>query len=128
MTARIEIKGMDKLLRKVKDLEKMDGIKAAIKLAGEHIENIMKTYPPERLDSTYRRTGSLRKQWTKKIRDKGFTIVVGNAIEYGPFVQSQQDQAWMHKGFWHTDEQVVKQEEGRVKEMLADAINKIINS
>jgi hypothetical protein len=88
----------------------------------------MKTYPPERLNSTYRRTGSLRKEWTTQTRDQGFTVVVGNDIEYGPFVQSQQDQAWMHKGFWQTDQQVLDKEEDNITEMVSDAIAKIINS
>ena len=128
MTARIEIKGMDKLLKKVGDLEKMDGIKAVIKLAGETIENEMKMYPPERFGSTYTRTGSLRKQWNTQTRDKGFTVIVGNAIKYGPFVQSHAEQAWMHKGFWHTDKSVLDKNEKQITESVAKEIQKIINS
>ena len=128
MTARIEIKGLDKLIRKIDTLEKMDAVKGALRLAGKEIEKRMKKYPPEKPESTYQRTKLLGQSWTTQTRDKGFTVIVGNNVEYGPFVQSQKDQAWMHKDFWHTDEQVVEEDGDKVKAMLADAINKIINS
>jgi len=128
MTARIEIKGLDKLVKKIDTLEKMESVKGAIKLGGSEIMKRMMTYPPQRQESTYVRTGALKHRWTIQTRDRGFTVIVGNNISYGRFVQSHEDQAWMHKDYWHTDKQVVEEDGGKVIKMVEGAINKIVNS
>lgn len=74
------------------------------------IEAAMKVYPAQRSGSTYRRTGTLGRRWTtRRISAPGMVgREVGNNTEYAPFVQSSELQAYMHRGVWQTDEEVIE--------------------
>lgn len=74
------------------------------------IEAAMKVYPSQRSGSTYRRTGTLGRRWTtRRISAPGMAgREVGNNTEYAPFVQSSELQAYMHRGVWQTDEEVIE--------------------
>ena len=64
-----------------------------------------------------------------QIRNRGFTVAIGTNVSYARFVQSQDDQSMMMKVIdWQTDQKVLDKNKDEVKEYLADAINKIINS
>lgn len=75
-------------------------------------------YPPQRSGSSYIRTLDLGRFWTSAQYEihastGGITGVIGNAVRsrktgraYGPYVQSEEDQAYMHRGRWQTDEMV----------------------
>ena len=76
-------------------------------------------YPPAPSGSSYRRTGNLGRAWTSaqyevSANTGGITGVIGNAVRdrrgraYGPYVQSEEEQAWMHRGRWATDEMVAE--------------------
>lgn len=77
-------------------------------------------YPPKPPRSTYDRTLDLGRFWTSaqyeiSTNTGGITGVIGNAVRsrktgraYGPYVQSAEDQAWMHRGRWATDEMVAE--------------------
>lgn len=76
-------------------------------------------YPPAPSGSSYRRTGNLGRAWTSaqyevSVNTGGITGVIGNAVRdrrgraYGPYVQSEEEQAWMHRGRWATDEMVAE--------------------
>lgn len=76
-------------------------------------------YPPAPSGSSYRRTGNLGRAWTSAQYEihastGGITGVIGNAVRdrrgraYGPYVQSEEEQAWMHRGRWATDEMVAE--------------------
>ncbi len=76
------------------------------------VEGGMKVYPPAPPASTYVRTGTLGRRWTTKpIREAGAVgREVGNNTDYGPFVQSDELQATVHRGRWQTDAQVLRRE------------------
>lgn len=75
-------------------------------------------YPAQRSGTTYIRTLDLGRAWTSaqyevSANTGGITGVIGNAVRsrktgraYGPYVQSEEEQAWMHRGRWATDETV----------------------
>lgn len=92
----------------------------------------MATYPPTRPGQRYIRgrgptnrqgrviaqtSQNLGKRWTSEINESGSGIEgqIGNNTSYGPFVQSAEDQAWMHAGRWQTDEEVAHQNEGDIR-------------
>ena len=150
MTARIEIKGLDKLVKKINKLEQMDAVKAALKQSATILAGKMAEYPsqtaanqppvPYYIRGRGTQTGSgnlgnsedLGQKWRgakPQIRDRGFTVAIGTNVSYAPFVQSQDRQArWMKTIGWQTDQRVLDENKDEVKEYLADAINKIINS
>lgn len=77
------------------------------------------TYPPAPSSSSYRRTGNLGRFWTSaqyeiSANTGGITGVIGNAVRdrrgraYGPYVQSAEEQANVHRGRWATDEMVAE--------------------
>lgn len=75
------------------------------------VEAAMKKYPPQR-PTRYRRTGTLGRRWTtRRLSAPGMVgREIGNNTEYAPFVQSAELQAYMHRGYWQTDEDVIRQE------------------
>ena len=150
MTARIQIKGLDELIKKVNTLEKMDAVKAALKQAATHLAGEMAEYPPQTAanqppvpfyvrgrgtQTATRNLGNsedLGQKWraaNPKIRDGGMTVVIGTNVSYAPYVQSDEFQArWMKQIGWQTDKTVLEDNEDEVTEYLSDAIAKIINS
>lgn len=76
------------------------------------VEAGMKKYPPARPESTYRRTGTLGRRWTTRQISAPDMVgrEIGNNTAYAPFVQAAELQAYMHRGYWQTDEDVMRQE------------------
>lgn len=150
MTARIEIKGLDKLVKKINKLEQMDTVKAALKNAAIFLAGEMAEYPsqtaanqppvPYYIRGRGTQTGSrnlgnsedLGQKWQgakPRVSNKGFTVVIGTNVSYAPYVQSDEFQArWMKDIGWQTDKTVLEENEDEVTEYLSDAIAKIINS
>lgn len=65
----------------------------------------LQTYPPQRTGSTYRRTNTLRRSWSRRIYRDGSGIVgevgsSGNTAPYNRYVQDQTQQASIHRGRW----------------------------
>ena len=63
------------------------------------------TYPPQRAGSTYKRTNTLRRSWSRRIRQEGSELVgevgsSGNTAPYNRYVQDQTQQASIHRGRW----------------------------
>ncbi len=87
------------------------------------VEDAMKTYPMQR-PTTYVRTGRLGRSWTTRpIREPGAVgRQVGNATDYAPWVQSQKLQAWMHRDWWQTDEEVIADNRATIVQVVNDAL------
>ena len=87
------------------------------------VEGAMEVYPLQR-PTTYVRTGRLGRSWTTRpIREPGaIGRQVGNATEHGPWVQSQKLQAWMHRDWWQTDEEVITNNRTVIVQVVNDAL------
>lgn len=70
---------------------------------------------------------NLGKRWTSEINETGNGLEgqIGNNTTYGPFVQSSEQQAWMHAGRWQTDEEVARQNEAAIRGDFLNAINSL---
>lgn len=105
----------------------------------------MAHYPPMRPDQRYvrgkgptnkagkvvRRTSQqLGKRWTKRIRVGGGEIrgELGNNVSYGPYVQDDEIQAWMHRGRWQTNQSVAEESAGEIQGFFTDAIQAFVAS
>lgn len=109
--AEITIQGLDALYRKIDSMERIQDVLTPPMQRGVYrLQRDMAMYPPPPTGSTYVRTGTLGRRWTTKIDRNGGGLVgtVGNSTSYGPFVQSKQFQARVHRGRWQTDVDVAE--------------------
>lgn len=99
----------------------IQSVRPVFETAGRRAELWLKEYPPDR---GYRRTGTLGRRWQKRTTFSSSEIRVNlyNMTEYGPYVQSKTSQARVHRGFWQTDEDVLKRVEGPLIEELSGAL------
>ena len=108
MTVRITIKGIGPLTAKLGSAERAAAhVRPVMERSLARIRKPLKVYPPQR-PTSYIRTMRLGRSWTSRVEKGGLRGVVGNNTKYGPYVQSAEKQAWMHKGHWQTDEDVVE--------------------
>lgn len=73
----------------------------------------------------YKRTGTLKKGWTSRVRQISSSTVqgvVGNRVIYAPWVQSQQFQAGIHRGVWQTDASVMAARRAAIVTMFRRAL------
>lgn len=89
------------------------------------IEAALKAYPAQRSGSSYRRTGTLGRRWTTRPIREADTVgrEVGNNTVYAPFVQSDEMQAYMHRGVWRTDADVLRREAPAIVRDVEDALS-----
>lgn len=126
--ASIEIKGVNQLIRKLGEATAANALRPPMERSVMRLQRDMADYPPQRPGSAYVRTGTLGRRWTKEVTQSGGGLVgkVGNNTAYGPFVQSQQFQADVHRNRWQTDEQVVKRNEAAIVQDFRRAIEKAL--
>lgn len=125
----IKIEGIEKLMNKLKDLEKVyDIIEPPMERSVMILQNALAKYPAQRPGSTYRRTGTLGRSWTTRVNREGGRLVgrVGTNVIYAPFVQSQTFQRPVNRSRWQTDVQVVNDQRGHVIKQFQDAIAKAL--
>lgn len=120
----VEIRGTDASIAKLGKAGATSVLRPPMQRAVLRIQRDMQEYPPQRPGSRYvrgrgmanaagvvehRTSQQLGKRWTTKVFQDGayLTGKVGNNVTYGPFVQSRQFQARIHRGRWQTDAQVV---------------------
>ena len=84
----------------------------------------LQTYPPQRTGSSYVRTGTLRRSWSRDIQGDGLAMrgIVGsneNMAPYNRYVQDADRQAAIHQGRWtNTVQDVVSRNERTIQEMF----------
>lgn len=84
----------------------------------------LQTYPSQRTGSTYKRTGTLRRSWSREIQGDGFALrgIVGsneNMAPYNRVVQDADMQAEIHRGRWtNTAQNVVERNQGAIQDMF----------
>ena len=84
----------------------------------------LQTYPAQRTGSTYKRTGTLPRSWSREIDGNGLTMrgIVGsneNMAPYNRYVQDADRQAAIHQGRWtNTVQDVVSRNERTIQDMF----------
>lgn len=84
----------------------------------------LQTYPPQRTGSSYVRTGTLRRSWSRDIDGQGLAMrgIVGsneNMAPYNRLVQDADRQAPIHHGLWtNTAQNVVSRNETAIQDMF----------
>ena len=99
-------------------------MRGAMTDATVYLLNQMRTYPPQRAGSAYKRTNMLKGSWSRRIEGSGadLTGVVssnGDAAPYNRLVQDREQQARVHRGRWtNTAQDVAERSIGAVNSMF----------
>lgn len=86
----------------------------------------LRTYPPQRAGSSYVRTKTLDRSWSRQFSGSGLdrSVVVGSNENIAPYnreVQDAERQAKVHKGRWrNTVQEVTRRNERNVSNMLEE--------
>ena len=112
----------DGLLNKAK---KMEGVKTGIKAASVHLVTKLREYPPQPSGVKYKRTGDLKRFWTHKISNQGFTSQIGNKIPYVTDVQIEPKLRYF-KRVWgkHSVKYVATKQYQRILDIVRNEIRK----
>jgi hypothetical protein len=146
--AKVTVRGVDEVLRKLEKVGKAGAFKRPMTKAVAHLHDKIAEYPPsstanssangyswyERGFGTRTRTGrawptseTLGRRWTHEVSGDGKKGVVGNNASYGPFVQSAERQASFHaRRGWLTDEKVAEDEADKVVKFFDDEIEDLL--
>lgn len=155
--ATLRIEGMEALLKKIDNLQKLNMVAGALLAGGAHLKSAMQVYPPQvrltrksvygrsfqsdrqrkwffaalregKLQIPYRRTRNLANRWTVTDSNNGLTVEVGNNTAYGPMMQAQAAQGRYAKASgWQTEQQIIDREGPAVVTYVKDAIEKAVN-
>jgi hypothetical protein len=125
----IEISGMKNLQRKLERIQDLESLRKPLRDNAEDFREGMTDYPPRRVGQTYIRTLTLGRLWTvSPVRRtwNGLEVAIGNVTPYVKWVQSSLVQAWMHKGRWKTELQVLQEKEEGMRRRMLQHIDKIL--
>ena len=151
MADRVEIKGMDKLLRKLKSFEDMKKVIPGLEAGANHIEGVVKEYAPKseantpgraggwyergygpkwlRKDGTWggRKTSErLREQWAVTSKNRGLTWIIGNSVSYAKYVHGDEQAGFHAARGWKTIYDVARDESDTVLKFVKDRVDKIL--
>lgn len=93
--------------------------------------NQLRTYPPQRPGSAYKRTNTLKGSWNRRIEGSGSDMVGhvesnGNAAPYNRLVQDRTRQARVHRGRWQTAQDVAERSTSQINSMFEARIRAAI--
>lgn len=123
----VTIQGVDQFVKKYTPLQRNQILQAPMERGVERIKGFMAKYPDQKNpNSRYIRgrgwadadgrvrvltSENLGKRWATRVTTTGNGLIgkVGNNASYGPFVQSDAFQASVHRGWWQTDRDAIRQ-------------------
>lgn len=144
----IEVEGADKLIAKLTTVQQFNKVKAAIRQESIMLVGKLKHYPKKvstpnpliksnpnvrraffakmkagEISVPYRRSGDLRKHWTRTSSDKGLVVTISNPLGYAPLVQGWEDQVTRHKwSGWLTEKGALNVYGPKIKQNIIRAI------
>lgn len=97
-------------------------VKSGSVQAADHMAKVMQEYPPDR---GYPRTHKLKEGWHSELVSWSPDVtraVAVNTVWYGPYVQSKEEQAEQHIGFWPTDAEQADREAEEIANIYVKAL------
>ena len=87
----------------------------------------VRRYPPQRRNSTYIRTNTLQKSWSRRITVTAGDVVGtvgsnGNMAPYNRVVMDREQQAAVHRGRWPTAQGLVQYHRRDIQRMFEDRL------
>lgn len=128
----VELEGEEKVNAALAALKNPNFLRPTFSKIGAAYVLDLATYPPQRPDSSYRRTGNLGRRW-KHVGVGGlFTVgqIIGNNALYAPDVQGPPGtQAPIHEDWWpNTIDKVFKERFNWSQEQVYRAIREHVRS
>ena len=150
--ASIEVKGLAELTKKLDAATSATMVRGILAAGAEMLKSYIAVYPNatqanspsgpgsrwyergfgskwQRMDGSVngRQTSEvLGRRWTISVRDT--EAIVGNNTSYGPFVQSAERQAAVHRrNQWRTDVDAIREVGPRIQDMAAAEIQRAVN-
>ena len=126
MSLQIEIKGLDRLLKRLNNAKVKKELTEAMDKSVVVVHERAATYPPSG-SSSYRRTRRLGNSWDMKVTALSGDIkgVVSNPTEYGPWVMGADTQARVHKGRWATTTKIIEEKRQKIFGFFEQAVDRI---
>lgn len=102
-------------------------MRSSLEDASTYVLGIMRRYPSPPAGSTYRRTNTLNRSWSRRVLGSGLNMqaVIGSSgaiAPYNRYVQDRRRQAAIHRGRWRTADDVAEQERTRVVRFFEDRL------
>ena len=139
----IRITGVDALHKKLGSAAANATLRRPMQASVQVLKSRIAYYPPQRPPANPKRryirgygmeggkatSENLGKSWTSKVQAtiQGLLGVVGNDTTYGPWVQSEQFQARIHRNYWQTDRDVIQGETARIVRFFKQAIDRALS-
>ncbi len=152
MELELKISGLGELIRAAGWLATLEFLRAPMQAACEAIAGEAAIYPPASrkrmtwksekqrrfvmagirsgaIQVPYRRTDRLGQGWTTKVTSAPSELrgIVGNDIQYGPYVMDDKDQAAYHGGTWPVMGKIARAMEPTVVDLLEGATRTALN-
>lgn len=104
----MQIEGLDELYATLGFFKGLEFLRSPMYKVVFLLQERIARYPAPKPTSD--RQGTLSRAWTTEVTLSPTQLEgkVGTRIVYAPWVQSKKFQAWMHKGWWQTDEDVMR--------------------
>ncbi|MDX9779614.1 MAG: hypothetical protein RBT66_01100 [bacterium] len=143
----IEVEGAEQLIAKLTTVQQFNKVKAAVSQEGTMLAGKLKHYPRKvptpnplikandrvrrgffwhlkhgNINTPYRRSGDLRKHWTRWTGDGGMSTTISNYIGYAPLVQGDNQTYGHGRSGWLTIEAAEKKYGAGIKRRIMKAI------
>jgi len=128
MDIRLEMRGLAAVANRLQKIEDRAWLEKASDVGIRILQETLAAYPPAPPGSSYRRTGTLGRNWrihARTMADGRVVRTVRNLIPYAPFVQSRRLQARIHRKRWITDVQAVAQTENQIADLFRNELQKV---
>lgn len=108
MEFELNIEGLEEMYAALGYFKGLEYLRPAMQRTVYLLQERIAKYPPAKPTSD--RSGTLGREWTTEVKllSDNLEGKVGTRLEYAPWVQSKKFQAWMHKGWWQTDEDIMR--------------------
>ncbi len=138
MPTQIQITGLNELLAHMHEAPEVvkEEIEAAVTTSLLSLIPDLARYPPQRPNSTYRRTGTLGREWTVShplftLGGNSFQGSIGNNTPYAGYVEGGINdvphQAYFNVGYWQTTDEVVAGHQGEIQALFDAAGKRIVD-
>ena len=143
----IRVEGAEQLIAKLTTVQQFNKVKAAVSQEGTMLAGKLKHYPRKvytpnplikandrvrrgffwhlkhgGINTPYRRSGDLRKHWTRWMGDGGMTTAISNYIGYAPLVQGDNQTYGHSRSGWLTVEAAEKKYGKGIQQRIMKAV------
>ena len=143
----IEVEGAEQLIAKLTTVQQFNKVKAAVSQEGTMLAGKLKHYPRKvptpnplikandrvrrgffwhlkhgNINTPYRRSGDLRKHWTRWTGDGGMSTTISNYIGYAPLVQGENQTYGHGRSGWLTIEAAEKKYGKGIQQRIIRAV------